>query len=182
MSGDAGDKVLDLNKTLGLEELMRRTATSRAAPVETPKEAVPEESEGALPSFEKLAPLPMPGDAYKAYSRPSHQMLPTLYLMLADGSKRGFPYSGRIEGPHLVPDDDPGKGNVIVIRFSASKMIEVQIRGRHLDELHHYLGDHRMRWVRELPKGKFVNEAGAAVVTSIGIGVIEEEPQRKSSG
>ena len=155
-----------------IEELIRRTSERREEAEATPAKAEPDE----LPTLDKLAPLPAPGDPYKAFARPANKMVPTLHLLLGDGRRCGFPYAGLVEGPHLLPGDDPGKGGVIVLRFSASVIVEVTIAGRRLDELHNYLGDHRVAWVRELPKGKVVRDDGSSVVARIEIGQAEGWP------
>ena len=173
MSDNGDDHVIELHQKVGVAELMKRSAAKRGADTAganppTPAEDAESGAE-ALPSLDELAPLPKPGETYKAYARPANQRVPTLYLILGDGKKRGFRYSCLVEGPDLLPDPDPGKGVVIVLRFSASTIVDVLLPGRNLDELHNCLGDDRIRWVRELPKGKPVKDDGSPVVTGIKI-------------
>jgi hypothetical protein len=181
MSGNGDDMVVELHRKFGIDELVKRTRAGREpdAAAESQgvmelkrKDAKAEEAEAGETTgsaSDKLAPLPKPGDAYKAYARPSAQPLRTLHLILADGKKRGFAYSGLVEGPDLLPADDPGKGVLIVLRFSASVIVDVLLPGILLDELHDYLGEHRIRWVRELPRGKAVRDDGSSVVAGIEI-------------
>jgi len=112
------------------------------------------------------AALPKPGDPYQAYARPTRLMLPTLYLLLGDGTRRAFPYGSRVGGPDLV--DSPG-GPVIVLRFLDMMPMEVVLAGRHLDELYHAVGYHAVAWVRELPPGKLVSDHTLPVVTAIAV-------------
>jgi hypothetical protein len=166
MSGDQ-DTVVDLAGKFGVAELMRRTAAARekeAAKPERPEDA----TESPLPSMDELSPLPVPGDPYKAFARPSGHMLPTLHLLTGDGQVFSFPYSGRVEGPHrLAVEGEPGMGAVLVLRFAASIAVEVLIAGTHLDGLHVYLAEHRIRWVRALPPRKMLKDDGSPVVRTL---------------
>lgn len=168
MSGNGNDPVVDLNRKFGIADLMKRAAAERE------KGAVPSPAEeaasgpDALPSMDKLTPLPSPGDPYKAYARPANQMVPTLHLLTGDGQTWSFPNSGRVEGPHrLIVEDDPGKGAVLVLRFAASVAIEVMIAGTNLDDLHINLGENRIRWVREFPPNRMLRDDGAPVVRTL---------------
>jgi hypothetical protein len=172
MSGNGDGKVLDLAEKFSIKELLERKATRREEHQEAA--AAPERPDAAglgregMPPLDELSALPKPGDAYKAYSRPANQMLPTLHLLAADGQKWSFPYSCRVEGPHMLfLPEEPGKGAVLVMRFSASVPVEVVMAGIRLDDLHNYLGDHRIRWVRELPQGKPVIDPTIPVIRSI---------------
>lgn len=173
MSGNGEDTVVDLNQKFGVAELMKRAAarreadaTAAAPPPKQAEEATTEPED--LPAMDKLTPLPKPGDPYKAHCRPSSQSLPTLHLLTADGQTWDFPYSGRVEGPHrLIIEGDPGKGTVLVLRFAASVAVEVIIGGTNLDEMHVYLAEHRIRWIRELPARKLLKDDGSAVVRTI---------------
>ncbi len=177
MSGKDDGHVFDLSEKFSIKDLMhesktpgdRRTASAEAT--ETKPEAVP--------AFENLAPLPKPGDAYKAYSRPANQMLPTLHLLSGDGQVWSYPYSCLVEGPHMLfLPDNPGKGAVIVMRFAASVSVEVVMTGLRLDELHNYLGDHRVRWVRELSNGKLMGDNTLPVVKSIVVRPVAAEMEK----
>lgn len=166
MSGN-GDDVADLGRKFGIADLMKRAAAARekeAVTTERPDDA----AESPLPPMDELARLPRPGDPYKAYARHSSQMLPTLHLLAADGQTWSFPYAGLVEGPHrLIDESDPGKGAVLVMRFAASVPMEVLIAGTRSDELHIYLAEHRIRWVREWPPGRIFTDNGSPVVRSL---------------
>ena len=56
---------------------------------------------------------------------------------------------------------------VIIMLFMGAVPEEVVISGRNLMQLFDYLGDHRIRWVRQMPKGRDFAEAGEPVVTGI---------------
>jgi hypothetical protein len=127
----------------------------------------------ALPSLDDLSPLPGPGDPYKAYARPANQMLPTLVLLLADASAKGFSY-GNLDQVDLLTASDPGQGPVIALRFTSVIATEVRIMGRNLDFLYNLLGFHRIGWVRERsPSGDFIPE-GETVITGITITKVGE--------
>jgi hypothetical protein len=119
-----------------------------------------------VPGSDGLAPLPNIGDPYRAYARPADRMLPTLWLLPGDATRRGFPYSGRVGGPDLA--ESPA-GLVIVLRFSDVVPMEVVLAGRNLDELLGHLGYHTIAWVRALPPGKMIADRTMPVVTGITI-------------
>jgi hypothetical protein len=178
MHGEADEKVLDFAGQFGVADLLKRAKAPQATETAPPFVAMPAEPKPAgdaespedVPGLEKLTPLPRPGDAYKAHARHSSRAVPTLFIVRADGSVRGFPY-GDLYGPDLVPAADAGKGWVIVMRFA--RFEQVTLSGRNLDTIHAYLGHHRMPWVRELPKGKLPPDLDAPVITGVAIAEIE---------
>ena len=121
---------------------------------------------GREPAIEGLLALPRIGDPYQAYAPLVGHMLPTLWLLPGDGTRRAFPYSGRVGGPDLV--ESPA-GMAIVLRFADVAPREVVLAGRHLDELLLYLGYHAVAWVRALPPGKMIPDRAMPVVTGIAI-------------
>jgi hypothetical protein len=178
MIDDMEEKVLDFGGKFGVAELLKRTKAmpppAEAPTVKPEPEAEPAEetdtgTDGAT-ALEKLTPLPKPGDPYKAHARPEKRAVPTLFVVRADGSVRGFPYSD-LYGPDLLPEGDAGKGWSIVLRFA--RFEQVTLSGRNLDTIHAYLGHHRIAWVRELPKGKLQAERDAAVITGVSIAAID---------
>ena len=110
--------------------------------------------------------LPRPGDSYRAFGREAGQMLPTLFLLMADGTRRGFPYAGLVGGPDFV---EASGGLVIVLRFSDVVPMEVTLAGRNLEELYEAIGYREAAWVRQLAPGKMVPDRGAPVVTAISV-------------
>jgi hypothetical protein len=169
------EKVSDLSEKFNIKALLEQ-ASARAA--QGPETDADMDDDGGrqhgVPSLDKLTPLPKPGDAYIAYARPTNLPVPTIFFIKSDGTVWGHPYANRAEGPHLVPADDAGKGWMIVLRFSGLVPTEAILTGRRLDALHNYLGDQRIRWVRELPKGKTATDPDAPVIT----GIIVKELER----
>jgi hypothetical protein len=123
-------------------------------------------------AIDDLAPLPQPGDAYKAYARPDNKSLLMLRFLLRDAAVDGFAYSD-LRHTRMQPGDDPGGGPVLVLRFVEAVVTEVRIEGRHLEVLSDLLAYHRVAWLREMPPGKMHHEKNAAVITRITIRVLE---------
>jgi hypothetical protein len=174
MSVDGDGKVVDLAAKFNIRELIEHTSARRGQEAEEPEPG--ETGTETLPPLDQLVALPSPGDRYKAHARPANQVLPTLFILKGDGQKWAFPYSGLVEGPHMLSGDDPGKGLAVVLRFSASVTVDVTLVCRNVDDLHNYLGYHRIAWVRELPKGKIIKDDGSPVITRIAIGRAESWP------
>ena len=86
--------------------------------------------------------LPNPSDPYRAYGHDAGQMLPTLFLLLADGTRQGFPYGGLVGGPDLV---EASGGFVIVLRVSDVVPMEVTLAGRNLEDITRHLAIARPR-------------------------------------
>jgi hypothetical protein len=126
----------------------------------------PGHAQPQAPSDAAARSLPRPGDPYRAYGREAGQMLPTLFLLLADGTRRGFPYAGLVGGPDLV---EASSGLVIILRFSDVVPMEVTLSGRNLEELYEALGYHEVAWVRALPPGKMISDRALPVVSSIAV-------------
>ena len=161
---------VDLEKIVQLA--MARAATGDESPSDGESDAEGEENSSVLP-FDRLSPLPAPGDPYKAFARPANRPLPSLSLLKADGTVWTYPYSCRVEGPHLVPAEDTAKNWVVVLKFAGLAGIQIMLYGRRLEQLTNYLAHHRTAWVREQPKGKLIQEADAPVVTAIAIKEVE---------
>jgi hypothetical protein len=124
---------------------------------------------------EKREALPLPGSAYDAaYARPNNRPLPTLHLVIGDAVK-GLPYSN-LDSIDLLPGDKPGVGPAIVILFTGIIPRKAKITGRHLGLLHDLISDHRIKWVRELPKGRDFKDKDdkATVITGITIEPVKE--------
>jgi hypothetical protein len=137
--------------------------------------AEPERGPEPVPSLERLSPLPVPGDPYKAYARPENKMVLTLVVLTGDGRKWGFPYSARMEGPHMLPGE-AGQGDIILLRFNVGLLVQLTLCGQMLDELHNYLADHRIRWVREAPKGRIVKPGGIPIITRVAVERVADWP------
>jgi hypothetical protein len=175
MNDDGGEKVIDMSSKFSIDALIKN-ATARAA--ENPNAEAepgddPDDGANGVPSLEKLAPLPRPGDPYKAIARPASKPLSTLHLIKADGTIWSYPYSCRVEGPHLVYADDAAKTLVVVLKFSGLVGTEVTLSGRKLEQMVNFLGHHRIAWVREQAKGKIAKDGEGPVITGIHIKTLE---------
>jgi hypothetical protein len=115
------------------------------------------------PPGDAHAAIPRRADPYdKAYARPSGRVVPGLCLVLADGTRRSYPYSGRVGGPDWY---DTPAGVVIIQRFSDVVPVETAILGHRLDELYELLFYQKMPWVRAVPSGKLVQDRGTPIIT-----------------
>lgn len=117
--------------------------------------------------MERLHPLPQPGDPYtEAYSRASNKPTLSLRFVLSDASVRGFSFAS-LDRFNWQPGEKPGDGPVLVLRFDGSEVTEAVLEGRHLDTLYDLIGDHRIRWVRELPRGRDFLDPDKPVINRI---------------
>lgn len=126
-------------------------------------------------AFDKLPPLPRPGDPYEPYPRASTKMLPTVHFLVGTAIE-GFAY-GDLRRLRMIDADDPGQGPVILLYFAAMVPKEVRIEGRHLETLYDLLGQHRLRWVREWPPGRGFADPKSTVITQIKPKVLDADPQ-----
>jgi hypothetical protein len=134
-----------------------------------------EESEPESSALDDFASLPLPGSAYDAaHSRASNKPVPTLRFIMGE-TIRGLPYANYDSIDWLVPDK-PGSSPAIVIRFTGLVPREAVITGRNLLKLYDLLSNHRVAWVRELPRGKDFLDAATTVVTNIVVDRIKEMP------
>jgi hypothetical protein len=141
---------------------------------ETPVKSEPESHDP-----DDFPTLPLPEDAYKAHSRPGNKPVPTLHFVMGD-TIRGLPTANYDSIDWLVPDK-PGASPAIVMRFSGIVPREAVITGRNLFGLFKLLSDHRVAWVRALPKGRdFIKDPAATVVTGIVVNRIKEMPDGAS--
>lgn len=138
---------------------------------DSPEVNGPAELHPEVPPLDDLAPLPGPGEPYKAHARASNKPVPMLHLLMADASVRGFSFAN-LEMLDLRPPSDPGQGPVIAARFTGLTPVDVTISGRNLDKLYFYLGLHRITWVKQRPPLRdFISEK-ETVVTGITIGKV----------
>jgi hypothetical protein len=126
------------------------------------------------PVADDFATLPQPGSTYDAHSRPSNKPVPTLLFVIGDAI-RGLP-NANYDSIDWLPPERPGGSPSIVLRFTGLVPREAVIAGRNLLKLYDLLSNHRVSWVREVPKGKDFLDKGMTVVTSIKIGRITEMP------
>lgn len=160
MSDDLGD-VLERPKAAAGKFSLREILEPERRPQPQPERQEPEQA-----AKETHSPLPGPGDAYKAYANVSNKMETTLRLILDGGTVRGPAYAN-LDSVDWLIEDKAGGEPAIILLFMGAVPKEVVISGRNLMQLFDYLGDHRIRWVRQMPKGRDFAEAGEAVVTGI---------------
>jgi hypothetical protein len=141
------------------------------AGVRTPVEKKPEPPEG-----DDDTGLPSPDDDYVAHSRPANKPVPTLRFIMADWQVRGLPYAN-LDSIDLVTDGKPGASPAIVIRYSGIVPREARITGRHVVTLYDKIADHRIAWVRVLPKGRDFHDAAETVITGSVIERITQIPE-----
>jgi hypothetical protein len=175
---DLENKVIAMPMKVSIKDMLGRQSD---AAVSHPPSGPPPRANGEaeadtpaepLPFLDDLPLLPGPGEPYRAFSRPLNRPLPTLVLVLANASARGFSY-GNLETVDLVAAGDPGQGPVIVLRFSGTTATEVELSGRHLDALYMHLGGHRIAWIRERSPSRDFIPAAEAVITGIRITKVE---------
>ena len=118
----------------------------------------------------KFDPLPQPGEPYRACARFGDRLQEEqklLHFVLKDGTLEGFAYSD-LRRVRLVQGDHPGASPVLILRFVEAAITDVEIRGRHLRNIHHYISLGVMPWVWEFPGNDFEDEK-MPVITRISI-------------
>jgi hypothetical protein len=95
---------------------------------------------------------------YKAYGRPGNKTLPSLRIILKDGSEVCFPYfdlaSAYPGASEFVPAAPGGVGNVIKLRFSGQGCPFLAIiEGIRLRRVWELIVGHLTPWIYELPPG-----------------------------
>lgn len=176
-STDLDEKVISMQRgKFNIREMLAQAGDATAEPkpngdppVSVTTDAVAVTPAEMLPALDEVTLLPRPGDPYKAYGRPANQMLPTLYLLLANATIEGFPYAN-CDRITLLPSSDAGQGPVLVIRFGDT---EVRLCGRNLDDLVSYVGFHRIAYIRERPPSREFLPPTATVITGIRISKVE---------
>jgi hypothetical protein len=159
---------------MNVDELLRAKAKPGSGIrdlIENPAADVVTDLHGEL-AIEHLAPLPRPGDEYKAHARAANKPVLTIRFLLADAAIRGFPYAN-LDGVDLAAGGAPGGAPAIVLRFAGLRPTEATLEGRNLDRLYDMLGHHRIAWVRELPTRRDFKEAGEPVINRISFAVLE---------
>ena len=126
--------------------------------------------EAATPG-KKADPLPLPGEPYRASARFINRLQEEqkiLHFVLKDGTIEGFFYSD-LRRVSWVPGDKPGASPVLSLKFVEAQVTDVEIRGRHLKDIHYFISIGVLPWVWELP-GKDFEAEGVPVITRIAIG------------
>lgn len=167
------DAVMDiLQGKRSLREVVDDLPVKRPAEPNADQAELPDGANTALP--DDVLGLPGPSDAYKARSRPANRPVPSLHLILADASSRGFSYHN-LDTVDLVPAKEPGRGPALVLRFAGIVPQEITITGRKLEVIRDYIGYHRLAWLWQLPPSRDFVADGEEVITEITIRRIEFE-------
>jgi hypothetical protein len=120
--------------------------------------------------IKKSDPLPLPGEEYRAAARFANRLQTeqrTLHFVLKDGTFEGFAYSD-LRRVRMVPSGKPGGGPVLLLRFVEAGITDVEIRGRHLKDIHYFISIGVLPWVWEYPGRDFEDE-NTPLITSITI-------------
>lgn len=171
MGGD--DSVLDRSKGFNFADLINGRARpvlpegAQAQELPAPAGCEAEAAEANASAGEmEFDPLPKAGDAYKAHARVSNKPELMLGLLLTSVPLDAFAY-GDLRRVRLLEPQVPGGGPVLCLRFMEAEISDVLIEGRNLLTLTDYLQMHRIRWLRECPKGKEPKDPAAPVITRI---------------
>ena len=114
---------------------------------------------------QKVAPdaLPQPGDAYEAYGV-SGEFLPfMLTIVFAEGPVEGFAYAD-LERMQFRPEGEDGEGEGTITLVFGESLGAVVVTGLHLSRLFFEIGNHRVHWLWEWPKGRAAVADNAPVV------------------
>jgi len=114
---------------------------------------------------ERIDPLPRPGTAYAAHGRRMQRPQMTLFLVDKEYLPDGLAYSD-LRRCRMVASGEPGKGPVLVLRFTDA---EVRIEGRRLYSLCHLIGLHLMPWVWEHPQPEEFTDDQATLIRRISV-------------
>lgn len=114
---------------------------------------------------ERTDPLPRPGTEYAAHGRQMLRPQMTLFLVDKEYLPDGLAYSD-LRRCRMVASGEPGKGPVLVLRFTDA---EVRIEGRRLYSLCHLIGLHVMPWVWEHPKPEEFTDDQATLIRKISV-------------
>lgn len=133
--------------------------------------AMSEEESAAQSPAKKSDPLPCPGDPYRAHARflnrlPSEPRM--IHFVMADFSWEAFAYSD-LRRLRWVSPADPGQGPLLRMRFVESEITDVEIAGRHLRDVAHWISEGVMPWLWEKPHGFQVRDDAATVIARISI-------------
>jgi hypothetical protein len=130
--------------------------------------------EGGVEAFD-------PGSSdYKAYGRADNLTLPSLRLILKDGSEKACIYSQLDsscprDGCEFLPSSAAGSGNVIRLRFAGHSVVFlVIVEGLRLRRVWELIMAHQTPWIHELPAdAPFLND-NDPVIKSITIKEVKE--------
>ena len=113
--------------------------------------------------------LPKPGDRYRAYGCWKNYEPPSIAFVFPDGSITALSYA-TLGGHRFRPLGDPwdcdGDCEIVLTFGGPGDVTEVVVTGRSLYGLVWDIGEHRVDWIWELPKGRAVAD-GSPVVRSI---------------
>jgi hypothetical protein len=119
-----------------------------------------------LAPSEDLAPLPLPGDPYRAHAAPAGQPQHMLGLVFRGVGFKLLSY-GNLDSVDFEPPTKPGEGPALVLLFAGLQPCEVRLTGRSLRPLGAYLRQHRIAWIREHPGGMPDLGEGGMIIMAI---------------
>jgi hypothetical protein len=131
------------------------------------------DTEGNSPDYappaKKSDPLPKPGDPYRACAQFLNRLATEqrlIHFVDRHCFSKGFSYHD-LRSIDWRDSDDPGSGPVLVLRFIAAAITEVEIHGRNLDDIRYYIGEGLMPWVWEQPERLKNKELNVVVIDRI---------------
>jgi hypothetical protein len=143
------------------------------APAAAPSLAPPVQPGGAEPGdgTESFDPE---GTDYKAFGWAGNKTVPSLILILKDGSSLGINYgdlaSACRDGSVFLPSAPGSKGNVIRLRVAGDDgVFLVLLEGGRLWRVWELIMAHKTPWIRELPEGMDFVGGADPVIRSIAI-------------
>ena len=144
-----------------------RAGDTTPEPDTTPLPAEPDYQ----PPPKKSDPLPRPGDAYWPHARflnrlSSEQRL--IHFVDKECWSEGFAYSD-LRRLRWVSPESEGSGPAIELLFVDTVITTVRIEGRHLEDIHFWISEGTMPWVREQPANYKTKDDNAVVITRITI-------------
>ena len=162
--------------------MLRRPEPAPARPKSGLQALLDEAATGDLPGGEEHGPspgadlplLPKPEHAYVAHCRVSNEAESTLHVVAKGGYSKGWPWAD-YGGIDLAPPLENGSGPVLLLYFGGVRPAELTIEGRNLDRLHVWLGDRRIRWIRELPANRVVRDGKEPVITRIAVRMADDD-------
>jgi hypothetical protein len=197
MGDDADEKVIGMGWANHLGGRARPAVPSPGEILDNPAAFVPRQTPG--PERERPTPPAPPGEDgdpgggpesfdpegtdYKAYGRAGNKTMPTLRVILKDGSEWPIVYAHLdthpLDGSRFLPSLPGRKGNVMRLRVAGqSGVFLVVIEGVRLRRVWELIMGHQTPWIHELPPGAEFVRDGEPVIWSVTAGPV----RRKAAG
>jgi hypothetical protein len=114
--------------------------------------------------------LPSSADGeYQPYARAANRPLYSIHFVTSKREVRSFQYIQLDSNSSFTSDG-------IALRFTGMRAISVRIAGRNLWRLYDLIHAHKMSWVMEVAPGRDFVKDGDAVVTSVRIIEVKDDP------